>query len=105
MKKLCVILFLIIFVVHSFGQTTFYDSLSKAALELTKHPVDYDPSYFKIAYPNWTKHNAENSVKPPLRKWRRGCLRKRSKERRSEYTRKTQAKKAVRYAGGGRLAM
>ena len=35
------------------GQTTVInESLSKAALELTKDQVTYDPSYFSIAYPN-----------------------------------------------------
>ena len=34
------------------GQTSFYERLSNAALELTLQKVDYDASYFKIAYPN-----------------------------------------------------
>ena len=34
------------------GQTSFSISLSTAALELTKQKVTYDPSYFKIGYPN-----------------------------------------------------
>lgn len=33
------------------GQSTFYDRLSDAALELTKQNVIYDPTYFQIAYP------------------------------------------------------
>jgi uncharacterized protein YijF (DUF1287 family) len=34
------------------AQHTFYDSLSAAAITLTKDAVQYDPSYFRIAYPN-----------------------------------------------------
>ncbi len=34
------------------GQITFYDSLSGAAIELTKQNVVYDPAYYKIDYPN-----------------------------------------------------
>jgi len=34
------------------SQTTFNEKLSLAALELTKQKVQYDPAYFKIAYPN-----------------------------------------------------
>ena len=34
------------------GQVGYFDRLSDAALELTKQVVDYDPSYFTIAYPN-----------------------------------------------------
>jgi len=34
------------------GQVGYSDRLSNAALELTKQFVDYDPSYFTIAYPN-----------------------------------------------------
>jgi len=33
-------------------QVNYYERLSNAALELTKKQVDYDPSYFTIAYPN-----------------------------------------------------
>ncbi|HEX5170094.1 MAG TPA: DUF1287 domain-containing protein [Cyclobacteriaceae bacterium] len=36
----------------TFGQETFHDKLSDAALELTKQQVVYDPTYFQIAYPN-----------------------------------------------------
>jgi uncharacterized protein YijF (DUF1287 family) len=36
----------------SFGQSTFFDSLADSALLLTKQNVSYDPSYFKIDYPN-----------------------------------------------------
>lgn len=34
------------------AQTSFSEKLSNAAIELTKHKVVYDPSYFKISYPN-----------------------------------------------------
>jgi uncharacterized protein YijF (DUF1287 family) len=34
------------------GQNDFYNRLSDAALNLTKQKVCYDPSYFKIDYPN-----------------------------------------------------
>lgn len=36
----------------SFAQSDFYDQLSIAAIELTKQKVIYDPTYFKISYPN-----------------------------------------------------
>ena len=35
-----------------YSQTGFADRLSKAALEFTNQKVSYDPSYFKIPYPN-----------------------------------------------------
>lgn len=35
-----------------FSQNSFYDSLSNAAIQLTKNKVTYDPSYFSIKYPN-----------------------------------------------------
>jgi uncharacterized protein YijF (DUF1287 family) len=51
MKKIYIIFFLITSL-RGFTQATFYDSLAKAALELTKQSVNYDPSYTKIPYPN-----------------------------------------------------
>jgi uncharacterized protein len=36
----------------SLAQQTFAISLSAAAIELTKQRVTYDPSYYKISYPN-----------------------------------------------------
>lgn len=53
MKKtfLCFIIFCIT-IQYTFGQTTFSEKLSNAALELTKQKVTYDPAYFKIGYPN-----------------------------------------------------
>ncbi len=35
-----------------FGQRSFPEKLSDAALELTKQTVIYDPSYYSISYPN-----------------------------------------------------
>ncbi|AFK04224.1 protein of unknown function DUF1287 [Emticicia oligotrophica DSM 17448] len=35
-----------------FGQSNFASKLSDAAIELTKHKVEYDPTYFIIKYPN-----------------------------------------------------
>ena len=40
------------FLLNVSGQTSFYDSLSKVALELIDQSVFYDPSYVKIPYPN-----------------------------------------------------
>ena len=34
------------------GQSDFHLKLASAAVELTAHQVEYDPSYFSIAYPN-----------------------------------------------------
>jgi uncharacterized protein len=48
-------LYILIFCLPSFfvsAQNSFYKKLSGAALELTKHKVTYDPSYFVIPYPN-----------------------------------------------------
>lgn len=53
MKRIAI--YLIIFFisnVYVVGQTAFSKRLSDAALELTKQKVTYDPSYFKIDYPN-----------------------------------------------------
>lgn len=47
--------FLLVFLLSEIavvGQTGFNLRLSAAALELTKQKVTYDPSYFKISYPN-----------------------------------------------------
>lgn len=49
--------FFIIFIflcesIFVYGQSTFRDRLSDAALELTKQNVVYDPTYFRIPYPN-----------------------------------------------------
>jgi hypothetical protein len=49
--KIKFIIFLFFFVKLSFSQVK-ENRLSMAALELTKHKVTYDPSYFSISYPN-----------------------------------------------------
>lgn len=41
-----------LFIMTAFGQSTFQTKLAKAAVELTKDYVVYDPSYFSIPYPN-----------------------------------------------------
>ncbi len=38
--------------IHLYGQETFYERLSAAAIEITKQSVTYDPAYFTIPYPN-----------------------------------------------------
>jgi len=53
MKHLTLIFtFLFAVLIWTDGQVGYSDRLSNAALELTKQIVDYDPSYFTIAYPN-----------------------------------------------------
>ncbi|MDR2915382.1 MAG: DUF1287 domain-containing protein [Tannerella sp.] len=51
-KKLVNIAFLILLVSPVSGQVDFFDRLADSALVLTKQRVRYDPSYFKIDYPN-----------------------------------------------------
>ena len=50
----CVSVFLLTFftATHTTAQSTFFDSLSYAALELTRDQVTYDPAYIRIEYPN-----------------------------------------------------
>ncbi len=48
---LTIILYLLLISPAS-GQTDFYDRLADSTLALTKQKVKYDPSYFKINYPN-----------------------------------------------------
>lgn len=53
MKK--IVLAILFFLCTSYlatAQATFYDKLSDAAIALTEQSVEYDPAYFKIAYPN-----------------------------------------------------
>lgn len=53
MNKIIGLYILIIFCANiTFGQKSFFDSLSFAALKLTEQQVKYDPTYFKINYPN-----------------------------------------------------
>ncbi|MHC1777912.1 MAG: DUF1287 domain-containing protein [Lentimicrobium sp.] len=42
----------VLLIISSYGQRSFPDRLSDAALELTKQTVIYDPSYYTISYPN-----------------------------------------------------
>lgn len=52
MKTLLLYLFLISSVIYdSACQSTFYYQLSEAAIELTSHPVLYDPGYYSLVYP------------------------------------------------------
>jgi len=52
-KSLLLTLFLLILIAHIVqAQTSFYSDLSKSAVSLTYGTVEYDPSYFSIAYPN-----------------------------------------------------
>lgn len=51
MKKILFVLLLFVSL-NLIGQDTFFDDLSKAAIELTQDEVVYDPSYFSIPYPN-----------------------------------------------------
>lgn len=44
--------FIFLLQTQGFAQTSFYDRLSEAAIVLTGQKVIYDPSYFRISYPN-----------------------------------------------------
>jgi len=49
------LLYLFIFISlfsNAFGQTNFYERLADSTLTLTKQAVRYDPTYFKLSYPN-----------------------------------------------------
>lgn len=50
--RLAALLVLVIFTINSSAQKTFADSLSDAAISLTKQKVTYDPTYYSIPYPN-----------------------------------------------------
>jgi len=52
MKRFFYILLILGISFSAYGQDEFYNRLSDAALNLTKDVVTYDPSYFKISYPN-----------------------------------------------------
>jgi len=53
MKTILLHIFLAICALNnSFGQKSFTEQLSDAALELTKQKVAYDPGYFQLSYPN-----------------------------------------------------
>jgi len=52
MRTLLLYSFLVSSVINSsFCQSTFYNQLSEAAIELTGHAVLYDPGYYSIGYP------------------------------------------------------
>jgi uncharacterized protein YijF (DUF1287 family) len=51
-KVLLILLPIFLFLNNSRAQGDFYTKLSDAAIELTKQDVTYDPTYFKISYPN-----------------------------------------------------
>jgi uncharacterized protein YijF (DUF1287 family) len=51
-KRIAIFLFLALTFCSGFGQTSFYDRLADSALVLTHQNVKYDPSYFKLNYPN-----------------------------------------------------
>jgi uncharacterized protein YijF (DUF1287 family) len=48
----CFFIFLFLTVLTATGQDNFYDRLADSTMVLTKQKVQYDPSYFRIAYPN-----------------------------------------------------
>lgn len=52
MKFLNLIVFIWLSAAPVQAQSAFYDKLSAAAIDLTKQQVTYDPSYFRISYPN-----------------------------------------------------
>ncbi len=51
-KKMFSLMLLLCSVNILFGQHDFYSKLSDAAISLTQQKVIYDPSYFKLDYPN-----------------------------------------------------
>ncbi|MEP7196364.1 MAG: DUF1287 domain-containing protein [Saprospiraceae bacterium] len=51
-KYILTFCFIIVTVSNFFGQSNFFIRLADSSLTLTKQQVNYDPSYFKIAYPN-----------------------------------------------------
>ena len=52
MQKIFLSLLLLATISIAASSDRFFDRLSEAAIELTKHSVKYDPSYVTIAYPN-----------------------------------------------------
>ncbi len=51
-QSLLILFHLFVLATSLSGQTSFYSVLSDSAFSLTMNVVEYDPSYFKIAYPN-----------------------------------------------------
>lgn len=53
MKKLCIYFYLLFCLIPiSWAQDDFYSGLADSTLTLTKQKVRYDPSYFRLEYPN-----------------------------------------------------
>lgn len=52
LKKLLLFVISVIYLNPLFGQVDFYVQLADSATVLTKQRVQYDPSYFRIDYPN-----------------------------------------------------
>jgi uncharacterized protein len=52
MKKTVLILTIFTLSLDIFAQDDFVQKLDRAAIEITKQTVTYDPSYFRIDYPN-----------------------------------------------------
>ena len=52
MKRLFILFFGFLAINLSFGQSDFFVQLADSAFTLTKQRVRYDPSYFRIDYPN-----------------------------------------------------
>ncbi|MEI6312653.1 MAG: DUF1287 domain-containing protein [Bacteroidota bacterium] len=52
MKKYIFFVLLFFSISSLFSQKTFFEKLADSTLTLTKQKVKYDPSYFKIPYPN-----------------------------------------------------
>jgi uncharacterized protein YijF (DUF1287 family) len=51
-QSLFAIIILLVTSLHLIGQSHFYDSLADSTVTLTKQYVRYDPTYFKLEYPN-----------------------------------------------------
>ena len=52
MRKIISIALFVLIASTSFCQSDFFDRLADSAFVLTKQRVEYDPAYFRIAYPN-----------------------------------------------------
>ena len=52
LKSIIISLLFAVFAGTIFGQETFFEQLADSTLTLTRQKVVYDPSYFRIAYPN-----------------------------------------------------
>ncbi len=52
MKQTILILTILGLTLDLFAQDDFAQKLEKAAIEITRQKVSYDPTYFRIDYPN-----------------------------------------------------